>query len=136
MKYQFTTEGSKPQTKYHHIRIFQCDDSMTYSQYECVVSTPLTADILINFLRELFDKKCASLGINDLEIGLLETYPTNPTIKTLRFGVLPTIGLDSIARIISNIKPLKQKVVITICGERKTYEVDPDKFETLLKSLE
>jgi hypothetical protein len=136
MKYQFTTEGSKSQTKYHHIRISQYDDNATYSQYECVVSTPLTADTLINFLRELFDAKCASLGVNDLEIGLLETYPTNPTIKTLRFGVLPTIGLDSICRIISNIKPLKQKVVISICGERKTYELDADKLETLLKSLE
>ena len=136
MKYQFTTEGSKSQTKYHHIRIFQHDASMTYSQYECVVSTPLTADTLINFLRELFDEKCASLGINDLEIGIVETYPTNPTIKTLRFGVLPTIGLDSICRIISNIKPVKVKVRISIDGESKMYSIDAEKLDTLLKSLE
>ena len=46
------------------------------------------------------------------------------------------IGLDTMARILSNIKPLKQKVIVTICGEKKTYELDADKLETLLKSLE
>lgn len=129
MKYQFTTEGSKSQTKYHHIRIY--DSEMSESLFECIVSTPLPATPLAEYLRSLLDAQKYGL-----ELSIRETYPEMPTTHQCGFVCVKPIGLDTIARIISNIKPLKQKVVITICGERKTYEVDPDKFETLLKSLE
>lgn len=122
MKYQFTIEGSKSQTIYHRVKIFNSD--MSENLFECVVSTPLPANLLAEFLRSLLDAK----GYR-LELSIMETYPKYT-------GVLQVIGLDSICRIISNIKPLKQKVVISICGEKKVYELDADKLETLLKSLE
>ena len=123
MKYQFTTEGSKSQTKYNHIRIISSDDESKVL-FECVVSTPIFPYLLMNYLKELLEMKEVPMVIN-----LVETYGSYN-------GPLEIIGLDMIARILSNIKPLKQKVVITICGEKKTYELDADKLETLLKSLE
>lgn len=118
MKYQFTTEGSKPQTNYWEVRLL--NEASMECCWEQTVSTPLTDKELFSFVSIrvpkgfLFEVKESS-----------KLFPTN--------GI---IGLDSLARILSNIKPLKQKVVISICGERKMYELDADKLETLLKSLE
>ena len=118
MKYQFTTEGSKPQTNYWAVRLI--NEASLECCWEQTVSTPLTSDELCSFLSVrmpkgfLFEVKESS-----------KLMPTN--------GI---VGLDTLARIISNIKPLKQKVVISICGEKKVYEFDADKLETLLKSLE
>ena len=118
MKYQFTTEGSKPQTKYHLVKL------LSESSMECVweqtVSTPLNSAEMFQFLSVRMPK-----GF------LFEVRESSKLMPTN--GI---IGLDSLARILSNIKPLKQKVVISICGERKVYELDADKLETLLKSLE
>ena len=118
MKYQFTTEGSKPQTNYWTVRLL--NEASMECCWEQTVSTPLTDKELFSFISVrvpkgfLFEVKESS-----------KLLPTN--------GI---IGLDSLARILSNIKPLKQKVIITICGEKKTYELDAEKLETLLKSLE
>ena len=128
MKFQFTTEGSKSQTMYHYVRIVNADDE---DLFKCIVSTPLGHDMLQEFLNSKMEKTghCLEAKVGcSFDKGWAEGERSRNSIDI--------IGLDNIARIISNIKPLKQKVVITICGERKTYEVDPDKFETLLKSLE
>lgn len=129
MKFQFTTEGSKSQTKYHHVRIYNSD--MSENLFECIVSTPLPAIPLAEYLRSLLDAQKYGL-----ELSIRETYPELPTIHQCGFMCVKPVGLDTIARIITNIKPLKQKVIISICGEKKTYELDADKLETLLKSLE
>lgn len=129
MKFQFTTEGSKSQTKYHHVRIYNSD--MSENLFECIVSTPLPANPLAEYLRSLLDAQKYGL-----ELSIRETYPELPTIHQCGFMCVKPVGLDTIARIITNIKPLKQKVIISICGEKKTYELDADKLETLLKSLE
>lgn len=125
MKYQFTTDGSKPQTKYHQVKVLNKETAEIL--FETYVSTPLPWEMLHNFLNSMLEDKPYSELV--VKIGHTFTYDEKPA------SIVP-IGLDSIARILSNIKPLKQKVIITICGERKTYMVDPDKFETLLKSLE
>lgn len=129
MKFQFTTEGSKSQTKYHHVRIYNSD--MSENLFECIVSTPLPAIPLAEYLRSLLDAQKYGL-----ELSIRETYPELPTIHQCGFMCVKPVGLDTIARIITNIKPLKQKVIISICGEKKAYELDADKLETLLKSLE
>lgn len=128
MKFQFTTEGSKPQTKYHHIRIY--DSEMSENLFECIVSTPLPANPLAEYLRSLLDAQKYGL-----ELSIRETYPEMPTMQQCGFMCVKPVGLDTICRIISNIKPLQQKVVISICGERKTYELDAEKIEKLLESL-
>ena len=120
MKYQFTTEGSKPQTIYHKVTLYG-PTSEHEVMWKGVVSTPLTHIELDEFISaRLFGVtegwSCA-VGIGDKNADTI-------------------IGLDTMARILSNIKPLKQKVVISICGEKKVYELDADKLETLLKSLE
>lgn len=120
MKYQFTTEGSKSQTIYHKVVLYG-PTSEHEVMWKGIVSTPLTHIELDEFISaRLFGVtegwSCA-VGIGD---------KNDDTV----------IGLDTMARILSNIKPLKQKVVISICGEKKTYELDADKLETLLKSLE
>ena len=120
MKYQFTTEGSKPQTIYHKVTLYGPTPEHEV-MWKGTVSTPLTHIELDEFISaRLFGVtegwSCA-VGIGD---------KSDDTI----------IGLDTMARILSNIKPLKQRVVISICGERKVYELDADKLETLLKSLE
>lgn len=122
MKYLFSTEGSKSQTIYHRVKIFNSD--MNEGLFECIVSTPLPANLLTDYLRPLLDSKGYGL-----ELSVRETYPKYT-------GELNIVGLDTIARIISNIKPLKQKVIISIYGIRKVYELDSDKLETLLESLE
>ena len=118
MKYQFTTEGSKPQTNYWTVRLL--NEASMECCWEQTVSTPLTDKELFSFV---FVRVPKGFFFEVKESSKL--LPTN--------GI---IGLDSLARILSNIKPLKQKVIITICGEKKTYELDADKLETLLKSLE
>ena len=120
MKYQFTTEGSKSQTVYHRVTLYGPTPEHEI-MWKGVVSTPLTHIELDEFISaRLFGVtegwSCA-VGIGDKSAGTI-------------------IGLDTMARILSNIKPLKQKVVISICEERKVYELDADKLETLLKSLE
>ena len=120
MKFQFTTEGSKPQTIYHKVTLYGPTPEHEV-MWRGTVSTPLTHIELDEFISaRLFGVtegwSCA-VGIGD---------KNDDTI----------IGLDTMARILSNIKPLKQKVIITICGEKKVYDLDADKLETLLKSLE
>lgn len=120
MKYQFTTEGSKSQTIYHKVTLYGPTPEHEV-MWRGTVSTPLTHIELDEFISaRLFGVtegwSCA-VGIGDKNADTI-------------------IGLDTMARILSNIKPLKQKVIITICGEKKTYELDADKLETLLKSLE
>ena len=121
MKYQFTTEGSTSQTKYYKVNILgpTPEEGILFS---AIVSTPLT-------LIELDDVLEARLNLNEhccnLSTMIEDTKRTSPCM-----------GLDSICRVIANIKPLKQKVIISICGERKVYELDADKLESLLKSLE
>lgn len=129
MKYQFTTEGSKAQTKYHHIRIIDAESVL----FQTVVSTPLSSFLLGEFLNECLEK--TKYG-NALHCTVVDDFPKMPSYPDIPASITAPIGLDTIARIISNIKPLKQKVIISICGERKTYELDADKLETLLKSLE
>lgn len=136
MKFQFTTEGSKSQTKYHFIEIVSADpkdgehkDGVLFRTF---VSTPLDRAELYDVLeKRLHSNKYASAEL--MSINIVTTYDVKPCDWAYDINV---IGLDSICRILSNIKPLKQKVVISICGERKTYELDADKLETLLKSLE
>lgn len=118
MKYQFTTEGSKSQTLYWDVRLINSESGEVC--WEQTVSTPLNKDELTEFINER------------LKEGFLCSVSEGCKVCALN-GV---IGLDSLARILSNIKPLKQKVVIFICGERKVYELDADKLESLLKSLE
>lgn len=130
MKYQFTTEGSKPQTKYHHIQIGDAEDIL----FQAVVSTPLTPFLLGEFLNECLEKN--KYG-NAFHCTVVDDFPKMPSFPDIPASISAgPIGLDSICRIISNIKPLKQKVVISICGEKKVYDLDADKLETLLKSLE
>lgn len=123
MKYQFTTEGSKSQTIYHKVTLYgpgSIEDREAL--WRGTVSTPLTHTELGEFIAaRLFgvtEGWSYSVGVGDKN-----------SADTI-------IGLDSLARILSNIKPLKQKVIISICGEKKMYELDADKLETLLKSLE
>lgn len=120
MKYLFSTEGSKPQTIYHKVTLYGPTPEHEV-MWRGVVSTPLTHIELDEFISaRLFGVtegwSCA-VGIGDKSADTI-------------------IGLDTLARILSNIKPLKQKVVVYICGEKKVYELDADKLETLLKSLE
>ena len=120
MKYQFTTEGSKPQTIYHKVTLYGPTPEHEV-MWKGTVSTPLTHIELDEFISaRLFGATegwSCTVGIGDKNADTI-------------------IGLDTMARILSNIKPLKQKVIISICGERKVYELDADKLETLLKSLE
>ena len=118
MKYQFTTEGSKPQTNYWTVRLLS--EASMECCWEQTVSTPLNSAELFQFI-----------GVRMPKGFLFEVKESSRLSPTN--GI---IGLDSLARILSNIKPLKQKVVISICGEKKVYELDADKLETLLKSLE
>ena len=121
MKYQFTTEGSKPQTIYHKVILYG-PTSEHEVMWKGVVSTPLTHIELDKFITaRLF-------GVTEGWWCWVKDADKDSAEKI--------IGLDSLARILSNIKPLKQKVVISICGEKKVYELDADKLETLLKSLE
>ena len=121
MKYQFTTEGSKPQTTYHKVTLFGPTPEEGL-MWEAVVSTPLTNMELDSFITaRLF-------GVTEGWHCLVQHADKDSAERI--------IGLDTLARILSNIKPLKQKVIISICGERKMYELDADKLETLLKSLE
>ena len=121
MKYQFTTDGSKPQTTYHKVTLLGPTPEEGI-MWEAVVSTPLTNTELDDFITaRLF-------GVTDGWHCWVKDADKDIAEKI--------IGLDTLARILSNIKPLKQKVVISICGEKKTYELDADKLETLLKSLE
>ena len=130
MKFQFTTEGSKPQTKYHCIEICSADQKEGVLFSACV-STPLDASELFEVLENrLHANKYASEEL--LSINIVNSFDTKPSSWVYDFTIM---GLDSICRIISNIKPLKQKVVISICGERKTYELDAEKIEKLLESL-
>ena len=118
MKYQFTTEGSKSQTIYHSVRLMQENSKDTL--FECVVSTPLPDHYLEAFLNDMLQHSQYPIVAN--------IEDSSPSLNIM--------GLDKIARIISNIKPLKQKVIISICGEKKVYDLDAEKLETLLKSLE
>lgn len=136
MKFQFTTEGSKSQTKYHFIEIVSADPKDGEHNdgvlFKACVSTPLDSAELYDALeKRLHSNKYGSAEL--MSINIVATHDVKPSNWVYDVSV---IGLDSICRIISNIKPLKQKVVITICGEKKTYELDADKLETLLKSLE
>ena len=120
MKYQFTTEGSKPQTVYHKVTLYGPTPEHEV-MWKGTVSTPLTQIELDEFI------SARLFGVTEgwsCAVGIGDKSDDN------------IIGLDSMARILSNIKPLKHRVIITICGERKTYELDADKLETLLKSLE
>lgn len=127
MKYQFTTEGSKPQTKYHHIRI--CDKETGETLYEVILSSaamPLEVETTL---------ECYLSANEYCENMCVKHVATYNNVQAC--GVtLDIINVSTMCRIISNIKPLKQKVIISICGERKMYELDADKLETLLKSLE
>lgn len=125
MKYQFTTEGSKPQTKYHRIHI--CERGTDAVLFEAIVSSPAKSLELLLTLQHYLDENphCENMYVSHKAVYDSATHCT-PDI----------ISVGTMCRIISNIKPLKQKVVISICGERKTYELDADKLETLLKSLE
>lgn len=120
MKYQFTTEGSKPQTIYHRVTLYGPNPEHEV-MWKGVVSTPLTHIELDEFISaRLFgvtESWSCAVGIGDKSADTI-------------------IGLDTLARILSNIKPLKQKVIISICGEKKVYDLDAEKLETLLKSLE
>lgn len=127
MKYQFTAEGSKPQTKYHHIRI--CDKETGETLYEIVLSSaamPLEVETTLEYYLNA-NKYCENMCVKHVA-----TYNNAPDCG----ATLDIINVATMCRIISNIKPLKKKVVISICGEKKVYELDADKLETLLKSLE
>ena len=121
MKYQFTTEGSIDPTRYHQVSIL--DSKTGECLHALVVSTPLSEEEL-----------CEVLG------RFKPDYPIVIDAKDITSSIMKycgkIYGLANACRVISNIKPLKQKVVISICGEKKTYELDADKLETLLKSLE
>ena len=121
MKYQFTTEGSIDPTRYHQVSIL--DSKTGECLHTLVVSTPLSEEEL-----------CEVLG------RFKPDYPIVIDAKDITSSIVKYCGkisgLANACRIISNIKPLKQKVVISICGEKKLYELDADKLETLLKSLE
>ena len=128
MKFQFTTEGSKPQTKYHYVEICSADPKEG-AIFKACVSTPLDSDELFEVLeKRLHSNKYASEEL--MSINIVDTFDAKP------LNCVSVIGLDSICRIISNIKPLKQRVVIFVCGEKKTYEIDADKLEAFIKSLE
>lgn len=129
MKYQFTTEGSKPQTKYHNVWVY--DSKMEEPLFKCIVSTPLTGGLLSTFLRSILDK--TGYG---LELSVRQEFSELPSFKECGFMYVRPIGLDTIARILSNVKPLTVKVKLTIDGDSKVYSIDADKLDTLLKSLE
>lgn len=134
MKYQFTTEGSKPQTKYHLVEIreryYDKDGNLAGSitLFKTVVSTPLIHQHLKAVLSEEMGKNphCENMDV--------EVYDGDaPKNEHPQFQI---VGLDSIYRIISNIKPIKVKVRVSIDGDAKTYTIDAEKLDTLLKSLE
>lgn len=125
MKYQFTTEGSKPQTKYHQVKVINKETAEVL--FETYVSTPLPWEMLHTFLNNLLEEKpYPELSVR---VGHVFTYEDKPSN-------IDIIGLDSIARIITNIKPLKIKAAIYINGEKKFFSIDADKLDTFLKSLE
>ena len=119
MKYQFTTEGSKPQTKYYKVTLLG-PTAQEGIVWEDIVSTPLTSEELESFIESRL-------------VGIAEGFHcwVKETPKPVK-----CIGLDSLARILSNIKPLVVKVRISIDGESKVYSIDAEKLDTLLKSLE
>ncbi len=130
MKFQFTTEGSKAQTKYHCVEICSADPKEG-ALFTACVSTPLNSGELFEVLENrLHANKYASEEL--MSINIVSSFDIKPSSWVYDFNI---IGLDTICRIISNIKPLKQKVVISICGEKKTYELDAEKIEKLLESL-
>lgn len=125
MKYQFTTEGSKPQTKYYHIRI--CNRLSGEILYETILSSaamPLEVESTLEHYMSA-NKYC-----EDMRVDIIATHNSNVGIT------LDIINVATMCRIISNIKPLKQRVAISICGEKKEYELDANKLEALFKSLE
>lgn len=121
MKYQFTVEGSKDPTRLHQVSVIE--QVSGESLHTLVVSTPLTEDELCEVLGRFKPNYPIVIDVRDIT-----EFKGDYTGKI--------VGLANACRIISNIKPLKQKVIISICGERKAYELDADKLETLLKSLE
>ena len=121
MKYQFTTEGSKSQSHVYKVTILGPTPEEGIL-WKANVSCPLKESELEDFIEARL-------------IGFAEGFHCWVQ-ETDKDSADTIIGLDTLARILSNIKPLKQKVVISICGEKKTYELDADKLETLLKSLE
>lgn len=123
MKYQFTTVGCEPQTKYYKVSILGPTPEEG-ALFSTIVSTPLTRD-------ELIDVIDARIALNDNIPGFSCLVEEGRSISTSKI-----IGLSTICGIISNIKPVKVKVRISIDGDAKTYTIDAEKLDTLLKSLE
>lgn len=123
MKYQFTTEGSIDPTRIHQVTIIDLESAEVLHNF--FVSTPLNEEEL-----------CEVLGRFKADYPV--TISATDITDFKRKCALPEkiVGLANACRVVSNIKPLKQKVKVTICGESKVYELDADKVETLLKSLE
>ena len=122
MKYLFTTEGSKAQTKYHKFHIL--DKETGEVLFETVVSSPaFPLELQTTFEYYLnANKYCGSM-----EISHCATYN-----EARCAGDIEIISTGTFCRIISNIKPIKHRIALG----GKVYEVDADKLEKFLKSLE
>lgn len=119
MKYQFTTVGSTSQTNYYKVCLMGPSEEEGLMR-ESIVSTPLTARELDSFLTRRLEINPYSCEWHCLVTDIPK-----------RSNMVGVESLDTIARIISNIKPLKKY----FCIDGKLYKVDPDKLDEFLKSL-
>jgi len=116
--YSFTTLGSKPQTKYYHVGIRHSDTNQLL--YETVVSTPLKCEELHKHLADrLYDRMGGKMSI---ETSVAVAGKDSPEI----------VGLDTICRIISNIKPISYTVYVG----NKVYTIDNDKVQQIIAICE
>ena len=116
--YSFTTVGSKAQTKYYHVGIRLTDTNRLV--YETVVSTPLKCEELHKHLADrLYDRMGCKMSI---ETSVSVTGKDSPEI----------VGLDTICRIISNIKPISY----TLHVNGKVYTIDHDKAQQIIAICE
>ena len=86
MKFQFTTEGSKPQTKYHCVEICSADQKEGVLFSACV-STPLDKDELFEVLENrLHANKYASEEL--MSINIVSSFDTKPSSWVYDFNII------------------------------------------------
>ena len=124
-KYSFSTVGASKVDMINIISIINKKDNTMAARY--AIKTPLDDVELHRLISNWTDDHTNSIN-NDLLVC------TEPCFNPEDAKNLPKIGLSGLAYICSGEGVIKEKMNIYFKG--KSYEVDPDKFEAFIKSLE